>query len=104
MKKTYLIPCLLMPLLLTACGEPSEADIKGALQNSLQQANSVSTMVLGDQGKIEILAVHKLGCDEQAGSWHCTVEVESKLPVIGAQRKTHQLKVAKSEQGWVLVQ
>ena len=103
MQKIPLLSCLLLPLLLTGCGEPGEGDIKTALQQDLEQANSLSTLVLGDNGRIEVVAVHKLGCAEQSGSWQCTVEIETKLPVIGTQRKTHQLKLAKGEQGWVLV-
>ena len=46
---------LLLPLsalLLTACGEPSEADLKLALEKELAQANQMTTLVLCDKGKI----------------------------------------------------
>ena len=97
---------LLLPLsalLLTACGEPSEADLKLALEKELTQANQMTTLVLGDKGKIEVVAVHKLGCDQANGAYACTIEVETKLPVVGSQRQTQQVKVAEGKEGWVLV-
>jgi hypothetical protein len=98
---------LLLPfcaLLLTACGEPSEADLKSAVEKSLTQANQVTSMVLGDKGKIEVVAVHKLGCDKKEGAYACTIEVETKLPLVGSQRKTQQVIIANGQQGWVLVE
>ena len=97
---------LLLPLsalLLTACGEPSEADLKLALEKELAQASQMTTLVLGDKGKIEVVAVHKLGCDQANGAYACTIEVETKLPVVGSQRQTQQVKVAEGNEGWVLV-
>lgn len=100
-QRLLLLPCC--ALLLTACGEPSEADLKTAIEKSLTQANQVTSLVLGDKGKIEVVAVHKLGCDQKEGAYACTIEVETKLPVVGSQRKTQQVVVADGQQGWVLV-
>jgi len=101
-QRFLLLPCC--ALLLTACGEPSEADLKAAIEESLSQANQVTSLVLGDKGKIEVVAVHKLGCDKKEGAYACTIEVETKLPVVGSQRKTQQVVVADGQQGWVLVE
>ena len=103
MSQMRLILLPLSALLLTACGEPSEADIKQALERELTQANQMTTLVLGEQGKIEVVAVHKLGCEPAQGASTCTVEVETKLPVVGSQRQTQQIKVADGQDGWVLV-
>ena len=55
-------------------------------------------------GKIEVVAVHKLGCDKKDGAYACTIQVETKLPVVGSQRKTQQVIIADGPEGWVLVE
>ena len=59
---------------------------------------------MGDSGKIEILSVKKLGCDKAGGAWQCTVDVQSRIPLVGDKRQTRQLKVAKADDGWQLVE
>ena len=95
---------ILLPLLLTGCGEPSEADLKAALEHDLKDANAVTTSVMGDSGKIEILSLKKLGCAETGGAWQCTVDIQSRLPLMGDKRQTRQIKVAKADDGWQLVE
>ena len=101
-QRLLLLPCC--ALLLTACGEPSEADLKAAVEKSLVQANQITSLVLGEKGKIEVVAVNKLGCDKKDGAYACTIQVETKLPVVGSQRKTQQVIIADGPEGWVLVE
>ena len=104
MNQTIRAGFMLMPLLLTGCGEPSDTDLKAALEYELKIANAVTTSVMGDSGKIEILSVKKLGCDEDHDAWQCTINIQSRLPLVGERQRTRRVKVAKDDDGWKLVE
>ena len=90
---------------LTACSlPPSEGDIKAALEASLTGTNKLTSSLFGDAGKVEIVAVNKIGCSKDGGGYLCDVEVTTKVPVVGETKKESKMRFVKLDSGWSVAQ
>lgn len=93
-------------LLLTGCGgsEPSEADMRSALDHQLEGANSFIGRLGADQ-KVEILNLTKHQCKEKQDSTAviCSFTVKMKLPMLGEQEQTTENAFIKGPDGWRLL-
>jgi len=103
MNKSLLSLPLLAALLLTGCG-PNDEEMKAALQASYAEANDFSTSLLGEGGKIEVLSVKRLECEKQDAAYTCSFEMETRLPLVGRQKKATTARFAKGKDGWVVLQ
>jgi hypothetical protein len=96
---------LLLSATLTACSlPPSEGDIKAALEASLSGTNKVTTSLIGESGKVEIVAVKKIGCTKDGGGYTCDVEVTRKVPVVGETKSMSKTHLVKLDSGWSINQ
>lgn len=90
---------------LTACSlPPSEGDIKAAIEASLTDTNKLTSSLFGDAGKVEIVAVNKIGCSKDGGGYLCDVEVTTKVPVVGETKKESKMRFVKLDSGWSVAQ
>ena len=78
--------------------------MKAALEASLSDTNKLSSSIFGASGKVEILAVKKIGCSKDAGGYACDVEVTTKMPVVGETKKTSKMRFVKLDSGWSVAQ
>ncbi len=109
-------------VLLTACSsEPSDVDIKTAIQRQMdaEQKTRVDAVeaiagkelagMVVDMTKdmmVELVSTKKLGCKqakEQAG-YNCDVEIALKSKLTGEQKNVVSQRFVKSDTGWVVVQ
>lgn len=96
-------------LLLTACGGPSEADIKSALDKSTASTVESSKRLAGDLGgKLaegvlpKVQKVHKIGCKEDGdNAYRCDVELES-TQLGSSSKDVASLRLLKGSDGWIL--
>lgn len=101
---------VVMALALGCSGEPSQDDIRVALEKSVEESNrNVQAMggnILGKSLNTEIHAVKKLGCAESksASGYVCDVEVDMSFPVIGRKKSVQQFRVLKTDEGWIIVE
>lgn len=92
---------------LSACsGEPSHDDILSALQAEAKGVNDTVQSLFGPvpdgmQGKV--LAVQKLGCQEDPPGWRCSVALTVQIPILGAQDSKTNMKFVRTDKGWILV-
>jgi len=95
-------------VLLAACSAgPSESDIKAALDRAANQANELTTKMVGKAGagmRTEVLSVRKLGCKEDGAGYLCDVEMRVKAPIVGEQSGTRSARFVKASSGWTVVQ
>lgn len=107
------IGALLICSLLAACsGEPSEKDIRRAVENSMNNAgdNPFAQMAAefagSDDGKlIEVHELEKLGCrkDTHGSGFDCDVSMD--VSVFGMRQKSDtQVRMVKGKNGWVAMQ
>jgi len=104
---------LLVCSLLAACsGEPSEKDIRRAVENSMSNAgdNPFAQMAAefagsGNGKLIEVHEVEKLGCqqDTRGSGFDCDVSMEVSL--FGMRQKSDtRVRMVRGKDGWVAVQ
>jgi hypothetical protein len=96
---------------LSACGgEPSESDIRSAMETSLDQsitalAGAAGTPA-GDEARkqSQIVGVSKVGCQKDGDSaYKCDVTVEAKS-MLGQQKNTTSARLVKTSDGWTVSQ
>lgn len=78
-------------MLLTGCNsEPSDADIRQAMQKLMTEMHGT------------LNSSKKIACKdkESDGSYLCSVEFDSKLPIVGNRASTLELKFIKSDGSW----
>lgn len=114
-----LLTSLLCALLLAAAGcsgEPSETDIRAALEKDAAkhgQALNQTAQMFGGAGKtltdmigtMEIHAVKKIGCvaAKDAPGFVCDVEIDMTVPLAGRSKDMASARFVKSPDGWVVV-
>ena len=104
-------------LLVAGCAmEPSEADIKAALEKDIaKSAESIDSAgkMFGGAGKAltdaigkpELHAVKKIGCAEakDAPGFVCDIEVDMTSPLAGRGKDMATARFVKGPEGWVVV-
>lgn len=114
--KTPLL-CTALALFCLGCsGEPSDKDLRAALERdaakhsqALNQTAGIfgghGQTLLGMIGTVEIHAVRKIGCVEagQVPGFVCDVEVDMTVPVVGRTKDMTQARFVKGPDGWVMV-
>ena len=93
---------------LAACSAgPSEGDIKAALDRAVNQANDLTTKMVGKMGagmRTEVISVRKIGCKEDGAGYLCDIEMKVKSPVVGEQTGTRSARFVKASDGWSVAQ
>lgn len=111
-----LLTGLVLLLFAVGCsGEPSEKDIRAALDKDAakhSQALNQTAQVFGGAGKaltdmigtMEIHAVKKIGCVEakDAPGFVCDVEVDMTSPLAGRKKDMTSARFVKGPDGWVV--
>ena len=108
MKYMLLITMILMSsLVLTGCSrEPSQEELHALYQEQIKQTNELATRIMQQDGEImKVTQFEKLDCNKVDNSedLNCRVNVSVEMPFLGTQSNTADLRVAKGESGWVLV-
>jgi len=104
---------LLVCTLLAACsGEPSEKDIRRAVENSMSNAgdNPFAQMAAefagsGNGKLIEVHELEKLGCqqDTRGSGFNCDVSME--VSIFGMRQKSDtRVRMVRGKDGWVAMQ
>ena len=101
-------------LLLAACsgGEPSNEDIKAALEKETTKVNDqVKAMaadnpqaaaMLGNTTLMKVEKVEKAGCKKDGTAYLCDVSMALTMPMIGTQTQTVPLRLVKTDSGWTV--
>jgi hypothetical protein len=108
--------CALLLFTVGCSGEPSEKDIRAALDKDAakqSQALNQTAQMFGGAGKtltdmigtMEIHAVKKIGCVEakDAPGFVCDVEIDMTVPLAGRTKDMTSARFVKSPDGWVVV-
>lgn len=118
MKTAHAVLAALLVLLAAGCsGEPSDADIRAALEKNIA-ANSESlnktTRMFGGAGqfltdmigKAEIHSVKKIGCvaAKDAPGYVCDVELDMTVPLTGRKKDMTSARFVKGPDGWVVTE
>ena len=108
MKYMLLITMILMSsLVLTGCSrEPSQEELHALYQEQINQTNDLASRIMKQEGEImKVTRFEKLDCNkvDKTKDLNCRVNVTVEMPFLGAQTNTADLRVAKGESGWVLV-
>lgn len=93
--------------LLTGCSrEPSQEELHALYQEQINQTNDLASRIMKQEGEImKVTRFEKLDCNkvDKTKDLNCRVNVTVEMPFLGAQNNTTDLRVAKSENGWVIV-
>lgn len=111
---------VLLALLLTAAGcsmEPSDADLKSAIEKSMSKTNeslNQTAQMFGGAGKaltdmigqVEVHGVRKIGCVQADGSpgYVCDFEIDMTVPFAGRSKKMEKARFVKGPDGWVIAE
>nr|WP_298890089.1 hypothetical protein [uncultured Acinetobacter sp.] len=94
-------------LVLTGCSrEPSQEELHALYQEQIKQTNELATRIMQQDGEImKVTRFEKLDCNkvDKSKDLNCRINVTVEMPFLGAQTNTADLRVAKGESGWVLV-
>ncbi len=103
--KTTFILFLLSTLSACGNGEPSEKDIKNAVQYQIDTLIKNSGGMM-DAEDFKIHAIKKLGCSEERKreSYACDVEADIERPLVGRQKTTTKTYLVKTDDGWRVVE
>lgn len=106
------ITIVLLGMALTGCsGEPTEADLKKALQAEMDRANELAQTMLGNEAGAEVAttihALKKLKCkqSEEDGKteYRCKVELDITYPPAKRQKRKASVRMVKEDNGWMVV-
>ena len=102
-------------LLLAACsgGEPSNDDIKAALDQELNKANELmkqqlekdpqAAAMFGDNFQVKVESAEKTsGCKKQDAAYVCDVKMSITMPMVGTQTQTAPLHLVKTGGTWTV--
>lgn len=108
MKYMLLITMILMSsLVLTGCSrEPSQEELHALYQEQIKQTNDLASRIMKQKGEImKVTRFEKLDCNkvDKTKDLNCRVNVTVEMPFLGTQSNTADLRVAKGDSGWVLV-
>ncbi len=89
-------------VLLAACsGEPSESDIRSAVDKNIAETNKA----MGDFGVKAESKVHelkKVGCKEDGkNAYKCDVDIDFEMPLVGRKKAVVPMRFVKASEGWV---
>lgn len=118
MKMLHAALAAVLVLLLAGClGEPSETDIRAALERNIAKNNeslNQTTQMFGGAGKIltdmigkaEIHSVKKIGCvaAKDAPGYVCDVELDMTVPLTGRKKDMTTARFVKGPDGWVVAE
>ena len=106
----YMLPITIIfmsSLVLTGCSrEPSQEELHALYQEQINQTNNLASRIMKQEGEImKVTRFEKLDCNkvDKTKDLNCRVNVTVEMPFLGAQTNTADLRVAKGESGWVLV-
>ncbi len=106
------ITIVLLGAALTGCSkEPTEADLKKALQSEMDRANELAQTMLGEAAGAEVAttihAINKLNCklSEVDGKqeYRCRVEMDITYPPAKRQKRKASIRMVKEDNGWMIV-
>lgn len=94
-------------LVLTGCSrEPSQEQLQTLYQEKIQQTNALAERLTQQEGELmKVSKFEKLDCHkiDKSKDLSCRINVTVEMPFLGAQNNTTDLRVTKSENGWVIV-
>ena len=98
--KWLAVPALVA--LLSACsGEPSEGDMRAALDKEVAEANKVTASLRADK-KTTLHSFKKVGCKADGDkAFRCDVEMDLEAPLVGRKKVVAPLRFVKGSDGWV---
>jgi outer membrane lipoprotein-sorting protein len=92
-------------LLLGCSSEPSEADIKAAVQAQYDAVNSLSGMFGMKKDIANLTSVEKVGCSSVRDKvFRCDVVVTGGNAITGEGKSTASLLLMKTKEGWAEVE
>jgi len=95
---------------LAACsGEPSESDIRSALEADIEGMNQAVETLGGDLArkkglKMVLHEVEKVGCEKDAGGYRCDVVTDVETPFLGRRKNTATIRLVETKEGWRISQ
>ncbi len=100
---------LAVSVMLVGCsGEPSESDIRSALDKDVAQSAATMKAMTGSSnlfGKTEIHSVKKIRCKEanDSSGFYCDFEIDITAPMVGRQKDVGKALFVKAKDGWTAV-
>jgi len=103
---------VLVGVALTGCSEePTEADLKKALQSEMDRANELAQTMLGEEAGAAVAttihALDKLNCKlsevEDKQEYRCRVELDITYPPAKRQKRKATVRMVKEDNGWMIV-
>lgn len=106
-RKISLICCALLVLSLTACSrEPNQQELQSLYEAQVNETNQLAAKIMQQKGNIiQLKSFEKVDCNkvDKSKDYLCRAKVTVNLPFLGEQQNTAELRVAKAESGWVVV-
>lgn len=104
---------LLGALLLTGCSnQPSETEIRAAIEQNLSSINNAVSGLADLTGanaeslQAKVSDVKKISCKKvpktASPTYECEVQVSMQLPIIGQQSGTDLVTLSKTSSGWIV--
>ena len=104
------IAIVMLGATLAGCAvEPTEAELKKAIQAEMDRTNELAATMLGQEVAAKtatrIHGVNKLNCkkDEVDNEYLCGVEVDITAPPAERRKLASRVRMAKQDNGWMLV-
>lgn len=108
MKLNLILVTILFAVLSFTVGcssEPSEAEMKTAIANSVKQTVQSAGQLGQMFGKLEVHALKKIGCKEASEStgFYCDYEIDVTVPIYGRQKGPANGLFVKGKDGWMVM-
>jgi hypothetical protein len=105
-KKTQLLLVSLALATLTACtfGEPTDADIKLAVQQQYDAVNGIGGLFGVKTNFVSLNSVEKVGCEEiRDHVYRCDIVVDANSVMGASGKSTTNITMMKTKEGWAAV-
>jgi hypothetical protein len=102
--QSFLMTVILVVLAGCSFGEPSEADIKLAVQQQYDSINGIGGLFGVKTKFVNLKSVEKVGCEEiRDNVFRCDIVVDASNVMTGSDKSTTDIIMMKTKEGWAAV-
>ncbi len=107
-KSLFLLTTLCITIALAGCSrEPNQQELQTLYEQKVQSTNQLAAKIMQEKASqiIQVKSFEKIDCTrvKKSKDYDCRSNIVVSLPFLGEQKNTISQRVAKTENGWAIV-